>query len=204
MYIHVNSLHLFSNTRIKNIIMKKTLLALAGAVVVAGIFAFVPAKLVDTYNVSTTDSKVQFIGSKKAGYHNGTLAIKSGSVAIDAGKITGGKFVFDLTSVKTDAEKLDGHLKSPDFFDVAKTPEATFEITNVNYTSATTLEVTGKLTLKGVTANVKFPATVRSIDDKKLFVQADFNLDRTLFGINYGPGMVSNDVQIHTFLFAAK
>ena len=184
--------------------MKKTLLALAGAVVVASIFSFIPAKVVETYNVTATDSKVQFIGSKKGGFHNGSLAVKGGTVAVEGGKITGGKFVFDLNSIKTDAEKLDGHLKSPDFFDVAKNPEATFEITSVNYTSPTAVEVVGKLSLKGVTADVKFPAVVRSIDDKKLFVQANFNLDRTLFGINYGPGMVSNDVQVSTFLFASK
>ena len=203
MYIHVYFVYLLVHTSKKNI-MKKTLLALIGAVVVAGIFSFTTAKFADTYTVNATDSKVQFIGSKKAGYHNGTLAIKSGVVAVEAGKISGGKFVFDLASVKTDAEKLDGHLKSPDFFDVAKNPEATFEITSVAYTSASTADVTGKLTLRGITANVKFQAVVRSIDDKKLFVQADFNLDRTLFGINYGAGMLSNDVQVHTFLFAAK
>jgi polyisoprenoid-binding protein YceI len=184
--------------------MKKTFLALIGASFIAGLYSFIPSHQPSNFTVTSTDSKVEFVGSKKAGYHTGTLAVKGGTVTVDNGKITGGKFTFDLASVKTDAEKLDGHLKSPDFFDVAKYPEASFEITSINYTSASTADVTGNLSLKGITATVKFAAVVRGIDDKKLFVQANFDLDRTAFGIKYGIGAVSNDVQVHAFIFAAK
>ncbi len=188
--------------------MKQILFSIAFTTVLASVYSFAPtAKTtpVATYTVATDASKVEFIGSKKAGYHNGSFALKGGSVNVENGKIAGGKFVIDLTSVKADGgEKLEGHLKSPDFFDVAKFAEATYEITSVNYTSATTADINGSLTLKGVSLPVKFTTIIRNIDDKKLFAQANFSIDRTLWGVSYGIGMVSNDVQVAIFLFANK
>lgn len=189
--------------------MKKAFLAIAMTAVMAGTYSFIPAtkKLAEpvVYNVVTSESKVDFVGSKKAGYHKGSFAIKSGAVMLNEGKITGGKFIIDMSSVKTDAgEKLDGHLKAPDFFDAAKFGEATYEISEVKYTGASTADISGKLTLKGVTLPLSFSTTIRSADEKLFFGQANFSLDRTLFGISYGAGSISNDVQISIYLFAKK
>ena len=95
-------------------------------------------------------------------------------------------------------------MKSPDFFDVAKFAEATFEISSVNYTSASTADVAGTLNIKGATVPVKFVANIRSADDKGFFAQAFLSIDRTLLGVNYGPGMVSNDVQLAIHIFGTK
>ncbi|HEX3024434.1 MAG TPA: YceI family protein [Chitinophagaceae bacterium] len=188
--------------------MKKILFSIAFTTVLASVYSFAPTTkttTVATYTVATDASKVEFTGSKKAGYHHGSFTLKSGSIDVENGKLANGKFVIDLSTVKADAgEKLEGHLKSPDFFDVAKFAEATYEITNVNYTSASTAEINGTLSLKGISLPVKFIANIRNIDDKKFFAQANFSIDRTLWGINYGVGMVSNDVQVAVFLFANK
>ena len=188
--------------------MKKIVLSIVFTAALASLYSFAPIKkstAAVTYTVATDASKVEFTGSKKAGYHNGSFALKSGAISVDNGKLTGGKFVIDLTTVKADAgEKLEGHLKSPDFFDVAKFAEATYEITAVNYTSATTADIIGNLSLKGVSVPVKFSTVIRNIDDKKFFAQANFTIDRTLWALNYGIGMVSNDVQVAVFLFANK
>ena len=58
--------------------------------------------------------------------------------------------------------------------------------------------------MKGVSIPVKFTSVIRNVDDKKFFAQANFSIDRTLWGVNYGIGMVSNDVQVAVFLFANK
>lgn len=188
--------------------MKMNLIAIAAFAVFTGICSFVPnsQKLSPvSYQVATESSKIEWVGSKKGGYHSGSFLLKGGTVTVDNGKIIGGKFVIDLNSVKADAgEKLEGHLKSPDFFDTVKFPEATYEITAVNYTSPAVAEITGNLTMKGATVVVKFNANIRNLDDKKLFGQANFSIDRTAFGINYGTGMVSNDVQVGVYLFANK
>lgn len=99
-----------------------------------------------TFTVDTTASKVEWVGTKVSGYHTGTLHVKSGELILQGTEVTGGNFVLDMTSIVvsgpagSDAkanEKLLGHLKSPDFFEVAAYPEATFTITSVSPFSGT-------------------------------------------------------------------
>ncbi len=189
--------------------MKKAFLALAGLALLTGIYSFVPRmekKAFAGLTVNTDKSRVDWVAAKKSDFHTGSFAIKSGEVQVEGGKLKGGKFVIDLANLKvTDAgggDRLTNHLKTGDFFDVAKFGEAVYEITGVNYTGASTADVTGNLTLKGTTLPVKFTAQIRNADDKGFFAQAFFTLDRTLFGINYGPNQVANDVQVAVHLFA--
>jgi len=190
--------------------MKKLFLALTAIVVAAGIYSFTPATTVkpaDAYTVDVKNSKVEFVGSKADGYHPGYFSLKSGEISVAAGKLVGGQFVIDLANLKvTDGagERLEGHLKAKDFFDVINFGTATYQITSVKYTGEKTADIEGKLTLRGVTAPVKFAAVIRGADDKKFFATASFNLDRTVFGMTYGVGKVSSDVQINVYLFAAK
>jgi polyisoprenoid-binding protein YceI len=192
--------------------MKKVFMACASFVVIAATLSFTTitkqqqdAAIV--YNVDAKTSKVDFSGSKKDGYHPGYFPVKTGVVNVANGKITGGKFTIDVAGVKvTDGagEMLEGHLKKADFFDAEKFGEAVFEITSIKYKGTENAKVTGNLTLKGITAAISFDAKVRSIDEAKLFAEAFFTLDRTKFGMLYGVGKVSKDVQIGIHLFAAK
>lgn len=153
------------------------------------------------YNVDLTKSSVQWTGTKPVGKHSGTFVIKSGSILVADGNVTGGKFVMDITSLNplesdsTMAGKLRGHLLSEDFFDVAKYPEASFEITNVivgvDISSEelvmkdATHTITGNLTLKGVTKSISFPAKL-AVTEGSVDADANFNIDRTQWGLNYG------------------
>ena len=186
--------------------MKKVVLAIALIASTVGIYSFAP-KGEDVFKADTVKSKVEFVGSKTDGYHTGKFSLKSGDLSVENGKIVGGKFTIDLNSLKiTDdgGERLEGHLKSPDFFDFSKSTEATYSISNVKYLSDSKAEIAGILTLKGVTSSLKITANIRGIDDKKLFAEAAFTLDRTAFGMNYGIGKIASDVQILVHLFAAK
>ena len=123
------------------------------------------------------------------------------------GKVTGGEFVIDLANLKvTDGAgaKLEGHLKTGDFFDVAKYGEATYKISNVTYADENNATINGTLNLKGASLPVSFNAAIRSADEKGLFAEAFFSMDRTLFGINYGIGNIAKDVQVAVHLFATK
>ena len=190
--------------------MKKLLIATVGLVTILGTVAFTTVgKKADTvvYTVDSKNSKIEWSGSKKNGYHPGYFMLKDGNLKVSEGKIIGGSFTIDVAGLKvTDGagEKLEGHLKTADFFDVANYPEANFEINNVNYTEESTAQITGTLNLRGTKAEVKFDAKVRSISDAKVFAEAFFSLDRTIFGVNYGKGNVSNDVMIAVRLFASK
>lgn len=154
-----------------------------------------------TYNVDLAQSSIGWVGTKPVGKHNGTIMLKDGNLVATNSGITGGKFNIDMTSLKAldqDAEgngKLGGHLSSPDFFDVAKYPTATFEVTEVKTGTAglnaepehlkdATHTITGNLTLKGVTKSISFPARVSM--DNGVTADANFNIDRTQWGLVYG------------------
>jgi polyisoprenoid-binding protein YceI len=190
--------------------MKKIFIAVLSIVTVLGTVAFTKiTKKSDTVNfsVDTKNSKVEWSGSKKNGYHPGYFLLKEGTLKVNEGKIVGGSFTIDVAGVKvTDGagEKLEGHLKTADFFDAANFPDANFEINNVKYTDENTAQISGTLTLRGTKSEVKFDAKVRSISDTKVFAEAFFSLDRTVFGVSYGKGNVSNDVQIAVRLYASK
>lgn len=188
--------------------MKKTILALAGIAFVTGIYSFAPANVPQdaTLTVNTTKSRIDWVGTKKSDFHTGIFPLKSGTVTVDGGKLKGGSFVIDLANLKvTDAgggDRLTGHLKSGDFFDVAKFAEAAYEITAVNYTDASNAEISGNLTVKGVVVPVKLKAQIRNSDEKGFFAQSFLSIDKNLLGITYGAGNVASDVQLAIHLFA--
>lgn len=178
-----------------------------------------------TYTVDTLMSKVNWIGTKVDGQHQGTFNITSGTVSAESGVITGGSFNINIASIlvtdlteETGKGKLEGHLASADFFNVETYPTAHFEITSVEPYDSTKIKsllagatnlISGNLTLKDSTKNVTFPAVI-SIDDATINATADFNIDRTLWGMNYkGPNnpadwYISKDVNLKLSLKAAK
>jgi polyisoprenoid-binding protein YceI len=185
--------------------MKKLIFAMATVAMFVGLTSFTGEKMkkAPVTMTVTEKSRIDWIASKAGDFHTGSFTLKSGQVQVDNGKLTGGSFVIDLANLKvTDAsgDRLAGHLKNPDFFDVAKFAEATYTITGVNYTSDTNCEISGNLSLKGASFPVKFNANIRSANEKGFFGQAYFSVDRTAWGITYkGP---SNDVQLAIHLFA--
>ena len=108
-------------------------------IVLAGLVAFVVFSFkgadVEKKEVKTDQSKVVWKGYKVTGEHEGTVDLKAGTLTFEGNKLTGGNFVIDMTTIgATDLEgewkvKLDGHLKSNDFFGVEQHPTATFKIT---------------------------------------------------------------------------
>jgi len=136
----------------------------------------------------TEASKVGFIGSKVTGSHNGGFKQFTGYFTLKDGKPVGNehRVVIDMTSSWADNEKLVGHLKSPDFFDVEKFPQATFDVTALKETGPGGYDVSGNFTLHGVSKNITFPATVSQNGDS-VKIGAKFNINRKDFAINY-PG----------------
>lgn len=144
--------------------------------------------------VNTEASTIVWTGAKVVGNsHTGTLALKSGSLDISRGKLKGGSFTVDMTSLTdTDLEgewkgKLEGHLKSDDFFGVEKFPTAEFNITNVESTGGSDYNVTGDITIKGKTESISFPATVKEAGNG-YEASASITVDRSKFDVRYGSG----------------
>jgi polyisoprenoid-binding protein YceI len=154
------------------------------------------------FTVDTADSRVTFTGHGVGKNHKGKFRVSSGTVAIENNQITGGKFIINMKSMDLNEkggmydEKLKPHLMSGDFFDVEKFNESKFEITDVrpydagdkkdtSIVDGANFEVSGNLTLKGVTKNVSFPARI-DLDDNTVKAKANFDIDRTQWQMNYG------------------
>ena len=147
-----------------------------------------------TLSVDPAASQVTWKGYKVTGSHEGTIAVRSGSLDVTDGQLTGGSFTIDMASLKaTDisgngAAKLEGHLKSDDFFGVTAHPTATFVITKVvSRGTPGDYRVTGDITIKGVTESIRFNAKMTE-ENGRYVARADVKLDRTDFGVRYGSG----------------
>lgn len=145
--------------------------------------------------VDAATSSIVWLGNKVSGKHSGTIRISDGNLSVQDGKLSGGKFTVDMTSLAntditdtTYKAKLEGHLKSPDFFDVTNHPTATFEITSVKDAGPNKVNISGNLTLRGVSKNITFDADVVESTATSVKAKADFNINRHDWGITY-PGM---------------
>lgn len=163
--------------------MKNKLVAFAIALVVA-----VTANA-QTKTVKAGESKVTWKGYKVTGSHEGTVNLKSGELEFKDDKLVGGSFVVDMTSIgATDLEgeykgKLDGHLKSEDFFGVDKYPTAKLQITKAVAKGKNSYTVTANLTIKKATHTVTFDMSVYGSK-----ATATLKVDRTKYDIRYGSG----------------
>ena len=140
------------------------------------------------YAITPQTSKIEWVGSKVTGSHNGSFEKFNGEIHYANNDVAQShvQITIDAASVKADDPKLTEHLKTPDFFDVAKYPEAKFESTSIKPggESGSTHTVTGNLTLHNVTKSITFPAII-SITPDAASVDASFSINRKDFGINY-------------------
>lgn len=185
----------------------------------------------DAYVVDTASSLINWRATHKGGLNPrfGTLNISDGSFSVENDQITAGSFTVNLNSLTVDPksvtepgkkpEELVGHLKSADFFDVAKYPTVKFDITKVEPYDSTKAKsllpgatnlVSGNLTIKDSSVNVTFPAIIKITEGKSDF-QAAFTVDRTTWGLKYGAQgnnpadwLISKDIELKLNVKGAK
>ena len=169
-----------------------------------------PSGAAETVAINAAESTVGFVGSKVTGKHEGKFEKMTGSITLAGGKAEGGKVAFsvDVDSVKTDQEKLDGHLKSADFFDAARFPKATFTSSEIKAGGAAgaTHTVTGELDLHGVKKTITFPATI-TVAPESVVGAAEFSINRKDFGIVYAgkaDDLIRDDVVLKLSLRAKR
>lgn len=174
-----------------------------------------------TYKADTQKSEINWNGKKVTGEHFGKVPVKAGTFTINGDKLTAANFTADLSALTVedikDAEyngKLVGHLKTDDFFNTDKYPVATFVLTKATLKSAGNYDVTGNLTIKGITKPVSFPATVKT-DATTSTVQGKITVDRAKYDIKYssksffdanalGDKMIYDDFTLDVKIVAAK
>lgn len=138
-------------------------------------------------DIKTDKSSVVWKGYKVTGAHEGVISIESGSLTFDNETLIGGEFVIDMTSITvTDLQgeykgKLEGHLKSDDFFGTANHPKASLVFKTVTSNSKNAYSVIGDLTIKGITKPITFNLSVYGNK-----ASASLKIDRTKYNVKYG------------------
>ncbi|WP_320815744.1 YceI family protein [Flavobacterium sp.] len=139
--------------------------------------------------IDAKKSNIHWVGKKVTGQHEGTISLKDGALVFKGDKLAGGKFTVDMTTINTtDLDggmkgKLDGHLKSEDFFGTEKHQTASLIFKTIAVKDKNTTTVTADLTIKGITNPITFDMTINgSTATTKLIV------DRTKYDIKYGSG----------------
>lgn len=183
-----------------------------------------------SYAVKTSESHINWTGTKPTGEHYGIVALESGEILVENGEIAGGSVQIDMNSIRVDdikkvemKAKLTTHLKSSDFFHTDSFPVARFTLASVVPLSgesqaaegkiAPTHKVTGNLKIKDTEKSVSFPAKI-SVSEKEITAQSvAFTIDRTEWGIVYKSGSVfenladkaiHDDIQLKISLKASR
>jgi polyisoprenoid-binding protein YceI len=162
-----------------------------------------------TYVITPENSKIEFVGSKVTGSHNGSFQKFSGEVHYTGDVTTSHVTItMEADSLTTDTPDLTKHLKTADFFDVAKYPQAKFESTAIKTggDKGASHTITGNLTLHGATKSVTFPATIAVAPDA-ITVDSTFAINRKEFGINYAgaaDNLIRDDVVMTLKIKATK
>jgi len=123
-------------------------------------------------------------------------------------------FTVQAASIDTDNGDRDDHLRGPEFFDVAKFPTLTFSSTSVKAVDADTLEVTGDLTMRGVTKKVTLPVEILGVmkgpRGEKAGFETTFKLDRKEYGVNWnrvldnGGAILGDEVKVNISIEADR
>lgn len=149
-----------------------------------------------TLEADPAATTINWTAKKFGGQHNGTVKLTKGNLTVNGKKLTGGSFEMDMTSITvldlTNPDmnkKLTGHLKSEDFFSAEKNPSSSFKITKAAPIagakgSQANYNITGDLTIKGITNQVTFPAVVK-VDGNSAEATASIEIDRIKYDIKY-------------------
>ena len=161
-------------------------------------------------SINVSESSIHWLGKKITGQHEGNINLLSGSLIMENGLLTGGDFIVDMNSIaSTDlkgesAKKLEGSLKSEEWFDAENHPQAKLVFTSVVSQDGGLYNVTGDFTIKGKTNLATFELQVNNLE-----ATAKVIIDRTLFNILNGSNsffsnlkdkMINNYFELHVNL----
>jgi polyisoprenoid-binding protein YceI len=166
---------------------------------------FVSASFGQTLNADKENSKIGFTGKKPDGKHVGGFKDMKAEAKVDLETPSKSSLMIEIKtdSLWSDDEKLTGHLKNPDFFDVKKYPTIKFESTKVEMNEGSG-KIIGKMTMLDKTVEVEVPVKA-DVSDKAVKIVADFKIDRTKWGMAYGKGKIDDNVEIKAeLLFPRK
>lgn len=163
-------------------------------------------------DVNLNDSALKWYGADITGKeHYGSLKFKSGALNVSNGKLQGGSFEIDMTSLAVEdlegewAKKLQGHLKADDFFAVDQFNTAFLVLTSVKEGSDNTFEAAGDLTIRGKThpVSVTFePAGTNKMTASLVFDRSKYDVKfrSASFFSDLGDKLILDDIKVEVSL----
>ena len=161
--------------------------------------SFVYAQNEKTFTLNPDNTVLRWTAEKVTGTHWGYVKVEGGSVVVKGKKILTGECIVDMSTITVmdmkDSPygiKLENHLRSTDFFDTENHSRASLKIKSVSYKQGS-VDLTGDLTIKGISHPVEFPATL-GFSDKGASAKGQIKIDRTLYDIKYRSGKYFPDI----------
>ncbi|MCH7409538.1 YceI family protein [Belliella sp. DSM 111904] len=149
---------------------------------------------IEDLTVNKSESTVDWKAAKVTGEHYGKVSIADAKLDYENGKILGGSFEIDMTTITVEDikdansnKRLLDHLKSDDFFSVEKHKKSTLKITEAKSSNGKDYEIKGDLTIKGISHPVVFPVKV-SEEGNRVIASGTIKFDRTMYDIKYRSG----------------
>ncbi|PHS53542.1 MAG: hypothetical protein COB01_04355 [Lutibacter sp.] len=166
--------------------MKKIGILILAVAFVSMSFVSLTSEVESKLKVDVTNSSIKWKGYKPIGSHHGTIALLNGELKMRGAKLKGGFFKVDMLSLKDadNSKKLEGHLKSKDFFEVEVFPIATFEIAGSENKDGKTY-IFGEMTIKDITKEMTIPAIVTENNGTITLTTETFKINRAEFNIKY-------------------
>ena len=143
-----------------------------------------------TWVVNSETSNVKWIGGTSGAQvysHFGSIAIMEGKFNTNGQELQGGAVIVDMTKISPEDENyseellasdLVGHLSSPDFFNVDANPTANFNITKIEGS-----EVTGDLTVRGITHEEKLVVEIMELTPENMHIKGNLQFDRQKYDV---------------------
>ncbi len=162
-----------------------------------------------TWQVDIHESIIRWTGRNLFNFHHGTLKLSRGYFVIEGDTLTQSSFTIDMSSIACEDirdqamnQMLLNHLMDSDFFATEQFPEAIFMAMSVTAIpqenpGIPNYRVLGDLSMRGVTQPVGFPALIALNDEGDLIAQAQIEIDRTHWGVNYGSGRLFSWLDKH-------
>ena len=162
--------------------------------------ATIPIIREGNYTVNVDSSTIKWTGKEiTTDSHYGTLGLKQGAVEVSTAGIVSGNVVVDMNSIQCldmtgrGKTKLEGHLRSDDFFGVQSYPEAALSFTSLSVETSGKIHYTGDLTIKNITHPITFSGLIHQ-SGNNYSATINFSFDRTLYDVKYRSGKYFKDL----------
>lgn len=154
------------------------------------------AQMTGSFDLEPSQSNCEWTGSAAVGSYTltGSVSVSSGSLTIDENTITACSLIFDLTTLAHEEKSLVDHLKSKDFYQVKKFPEATFTLSESAIISDGYVAVKGMLTIKGTSKEEQFDVTL-TMDGERISCIFDCTVNRIDYGVNHNSPSLFDDLK---------